>query len=309
MPGDKHNDIVRSIVQLGKSLGFRPYAVDNVGEPCIPLPRSIDTGMLTDVEQIDAIWFNEFLFPKYAFEVEITTGVKPGIQRLYQLRHFVDCKLFAVIEAGGDNTEAYRNKFDRITESDPFNQIVDRYYLITDNQVVDLLTQSLKLEGMKRNALDWDMPEDVLKLLADSELLVAEIEEIKELPKWLELGAENWGRHFTPQKAYAERLFVPIVNGLLEAGIRFKVRAQRWYLGLYDRGRLIAATYTRKDKLLFIIEGIEDHYDDVTIESIERPESDALITSARRYVVASDTSDLDQLTKLFQWRTGAGQRD
>jgi len=110
MPGDKHNDIVRTLAQLGKSLSFRPYAADNVGEPCIPLPRSIDTGMLTDVEQIDTIWFNEFLFPKYAFEVELTTGIKPGVQRLYQLRHFVDCKLFVVIEAAGNTTEAYRNK-------------------------------------------------------------------------------------------------------------------------------------------------------------------------------------------------------
>jgi len=61
----------------------------------------------------------------------------------------------------------------------------------------------------------------------------------------------------------------------LEAGIKFKVRAQRWYLGLYDRDRLIGAAHTRKDKLLFIVEGIEDYYDGVALESIERPESDA----------------------------------
>jgi len=307
MAGDRHNDIVKAIVQLGRTLGFRPYTADNVGEATIPLPRSIDTGLLTDVEQIDVIWFNEFLFPKYAFEVELTTGVKPGIQRLYQLRHFVDCKLFIAIEAKGDTSESYRNRFDRITESDPFNQIVDRYYLITERQIEGLLAQSIKLESLKRDILDWDLDEAVLKLLADSGLPQPEAEKTRELPKWLELRAENWGRHFTPQKAYAERLFVPIVNGLLEAGIKFKVRAQRWYLGLYDRGRLIAAAYTRKDKLLFIVEGIEDHYEDVTLESIERPESDALITSARRYVVVTEPSDLDELIKLFHWRTGAGQ--
>ena len=194
-------------------------------------------------------------------------------------------------------------------ESDPFNQIVDRYYLITDKQVADLLAQTLKLEGLKRNILDWDTPEDVLKLLADRDLVMTEVEETRELPKWLELGAENWGRHFTPQKAYAEKLFASVIDGLLEAGIEFKVRAQRWYLGLYDRGRLIAAAYTRKDKLLFIVEGIEDHYDEVNLETIERPESDALITSARCYVVVTEQSDLGDLKRLFELRTSTRQTD
>ena len=41
MPGDDHKRTTLELVRLGKSLNFRVYSSDDVGEPVIQLPRTM----------------------------------------------------------------------------------------------------------------------------------------------------------------------------------------------------------------------------------------------------------------------------
>ena len=66
MAKDAHMATTKELIQLGKSLGFRVYSSDDVGEPTIQLPKTIDLSVLSSADQIDIIWFTEYNFPKYA---------------------------------------------------------------------------------------------------------------------------------------------------------------------------------------------------------------------------------------------------
>ncbi len=78
MAKDAHVTTQKELIQLGKRLGFKVFSANYVDEPTIPLPKTIDSSVLSSVDQIDVIWFNEYNFPKYAFEIEYTTGVDGG---------------------------------------------------------------------------------------------------------------------------------------------------------------------------------------------------------------------------------------
>ena len=78
---------------------------------------------LPRVRQIDAIWLdedNDGAFPVYAFEVEHTTGVRSGIDRLVEIPERYRASLF-VIAPGHDEQEAFdklinQNRFRRFRE-------------------------------------------------------------------------------------------------------------------------------------------------------------------------------------------------
>ena len=127
-----HEDAEGLLIELGNILGYATYTPDkskhsdylgkNLGEisklteiPPFALERHLDT-----VRYIDVIWFREE-FPAHCFEVEPTTGVSPGLLRLYQIRNFTNAKFFIVAPSG------VITKFKKETSKDPFHQIKERY--------------------------------------------------------------------------------------------------------------------------------------------------------------------------------------
>lgn len=73
---------------------------------------------LSKIREIDALWFDEDdygLFPVYAFEVEHTTRVRDGLDRLLKIPRRFPVHLF-VIGPG----EEERNLFDRLINQTPF---------------------------------------------------------------------------------------------------------------------------------------------------------------------------------------------
>ncbi|GAH59655.1 unnamed protein product, partial [marine sediment metagenome] len=130
MPRNRHNELVKILVKLGNILGFRTYSADKLERNYFnDLPKTLDRESLTFVENVDVIWFNRHNYPVYAFEVELTSGVSSGFSRLYQLRHFT-CNFFIVIDNESENYAKYKNKFDKLTTSDPYLEVEDRFFLI-----------------------------------------------------------------------------------------------------------------------------------------------------------------------------------
>lgn len=79
---------------------------------------------LPRVRLIDAIWLdedNDGVFPVYAFEVEHTTGLKDGMDRLVELPDRFHAKLF-VVAPGGEE----RSKFERFVTLNKFRKFRER---------------------------------------------------------------------------------------------------------------------------------------------------------------------------------------
>jgi hypothetical protein len=76
------------------------------------------------VRQIDAMWLaedNDGVYPVYAFEVEHTTGVRSGMDRLVELPERYVASLFVV--APGDDE---RSRFDGLIKLNKFRKFRDR---------------------------------------------------------------------------------------------------------------------------------------------------------------------------------------
>src|SRR5262249_15174729 len=87
---------------------------------------------LSRVRQIDAIWLaedNDGVYPVYAFEVEHTTGVRSGMDRLLELPERYAAKLF-VVAPGDDERSTFEglirlNKYRKFREKMQFRDYSD----------------------------------------------------------------------------------------------------------------------------------------------------------------------------------------
>ena len=300
MAKDAHMATTKELIQLGKSLGFRVYSSDDVGEPTVQLPKTIDLSVLSSADQIDVIWFNEFNFPKYAFEIEYTTGVDRGMQRLYQLRHYLDCKFFVVIQKTGETSTSYSNRFHKLKESDPYHTASDRFYLITDEDISKLRRKALELDKLKYDILEWELHPDVLQLVVGAE----EAEEVaEEVPEWVSVGKGNWSRHFTIQRKHGKELFVALGERIRESALTLEVRIHKWHISLYSGGKMVAVIYPRKASLVFLIKNIEGYYAETSLEMVEKPETDYIIQSATRYLILRSKDQIEEAVRLLSIAT------
>ncbi len=296
MTKDAHMNATKELIQLGKSLGFNVYSSDDVGEPIIQLPKTIDLSVLSSVDQIDVIWFDGYNFPKYAFEIEYSTGVDRGMQRLYQLRHYRDCKFFVVIQKEGEISASYSNRFYKLKESDPYYTMSDRFYLVTDEDISRLRKRALDLDRLKYALLEWELHPDVFQLVVGAE----EAEEVaQEVPEWVAVGKGNWSRHFTVQKKYGKELFIALVERIRELALNLEVRIQKWHISLYSGGKMVAVVYPRKSSLVFLMKNVEEYYGETTLETVEKPQTDYIIASATRYIILQSKDQVEEAVKLL----------
>lgn len=126
------------LVTVGRIYGYETYAPPH--DQTIrefqgrPLGEHITVSDCTDVfagpnlrkiREIDAIWFDEDdygLYPKYAFEVEETTRVKSGLDRLLKIPKRYAVYLFIV---GPSNKE--KELFDKFIRQTPFRRFENKF--------------------------------------------------------------------------------------------------------------------------------------------------------------------------------------
>jgi hypothetical protein len=104
---------------------------------------------LSKVREIDVLWFDEDdygLFPVYAFEVEHTTRVKNGLDRLLKIPKRFLVHLFVV----GPGEEE-KNLFDRLVIQTPFRSFRDKFAFRTYNQLQGLYNVAIKHELERRD--------------------------------------------------------------------------------------------------------------------------------------------------------------
>ncbi len=91
---------------------------------------------LAKIRQIDVLWFDEDdygLFPTYAFEVEHTTRVRDGLDRLLKIPRRFPVRLF-VVGPGADQ----QRLFDRYVNQTPFRSYRDRFSFRAYKQLQDV---------------------------------------------------------------------------------------------------------------------------------------------------------------------------
>jgi hypothetical protein len=95
------------------------------------------------VKEIDVIWFGDDENPKMCFEVEHTTDIVHGLDRLIQLQH-IYAKFFIVAP------EERRPKFEElITSRYPYRRFRDRFRFISYDELAHFFEKTLPFYEFK----------------------------------------------------------------------------------------------------------------------------------------------------------------
>jgi hypothetical protein len=97
---------------------------------------------LPKVREIDVLWFDEDdygLFPVYAFEVEHTTRIKDGMDRLLKIPRRFPTQFFIVAP-----TEVERTLFAQLVNQTPFRSYRDRFTFRSYGQLQSIYNVAIK---------------------------------------------------------------------------------------------------------------------------------------------------------------------
>lgn len=97
---------------------------------------------LPKIREIDVLWFDEDddgLFPTHAFEVEETTGVKTGLDRLLKIPRRFSVRFYIIAP-----TEKERNLFDQYVNQTPFRVFKDRFLFRYYRELEELYNSAVK---------------------------------------------------------------------------------------------------------------------------------------------------------------------
>jgi hypothetical protein len=131
---DTHQAAEFYLLELGKMLGYLPYTADQseeyngqkLGEIALvnEIPGFTGERDLNSAREIDVIWFGDDENPKLCFEVEHSTDIVHGLNRLSQFQHLY-VKFFIVA------VEDRRRKFESEMRKFPFRRMKDRFFFIS----------------------------------------------------------------------------------------------------------------------------------------------------------------------------------
>ena len=96
---------------------------------------------LSKIREIDALWFDEDdygLFPRYAFEVEETTGVKSGLDRLLKIPRRFSVKFYIIAPSTKE-----KGLFSRYVTQTPFREFKDRFSFKDYKELGELYNSAL----------------------------------------------------------------------------------------------------------------------------------------------------------------------
>jgi hypothetical protein len=124
-----HEAAQAALLILGKLLNFDTYTADpskqhdgqKLGDLATlqDLPYFASEKAMDSARKIDVVWVNGE-WPECFFEVEQSTGVTPGLHRMYQVIK-VDAKFFIIAP------EDERKRFEREVDKEPYKQIKQKY--------------------------------------------------------------------------------------------------------------------------------------------------------------------------------------
>lgn len=153
---DSHESAEYYLLELGKMLGYYPYTVDQsktfnghkLGDAALlkKIPAFAGERDLVSAEEIDVIWFGDDENPKLCFEVEHTTDIVHGLNRLSQLQHLY-VKFFIVA------TEDRRAKFDIEMQKYPFRRMKERFGFISYDELSALYETAIPFYELKTRLL------------------------------------------------------------------------------------------------------------------------------------------------------------
>ncbi len=127
---DSHEKAELVLLALGILLGYETYTPDKgrktegitLGELSTlkELPFFGSEKIIESAQNIDVIWLKDE-WPEYFFEVEHTTGITPGLLRIYQVAEKLPAKCFIIAPADK------LSKFKKEIEKPPFNKLKNKY--------------------------------------------------------------------------------------------------------------------------------------------------------------------------------------
>jgi hypothetical protein len=102
---------------------------------------------INTVKEIDVIWFDDDENPKFCFEVEHTTDIVHGLDRLVQLQHMY-AKFFIVAP------EDKRSKFVELTTTRyPYRRFHDRFGFISYEELASFYQTTLPFYELRNKLL------------------------------------------------------------------------------------------------------------------------------------------------------------
>ena len=152
VPIDTHESAQYHLLEIGNMLGFLTYTPDyskkhedrKLGDTATlkEMPAFAGERARSPARNIDVIWFNEDENPQACFEVEHTTGISPGLNRLYQLSQF-RVKFFIVA------SEDDRNKFKREVGKAPYWAMRKRFRFISYDELYEFFESTCTFHKLK----------------------------------------------------------------------------------------------------------------------------------------------------------------
>ena len=151
-----HEEAEYYLLKLGELLEYLTYTADSsksfsgkiLGEIAIlkDIPDFTGERDRSSARLIDIIWFDEVQNPQICIEVEHTTDITKGLNRLLQLSHFY---VILVIVAPEDK----RSKFEIEMNKSPFRKLKDRYRFISYEELMELYDNTIKFKETKDKLL------------------------------------------------------------------------------------------------------------------------------------------------------------
>ncbi len=156
---DLHSYIEGMLLELGNIYGYMTYTADPSGmfniKPLGKLattesfPNFTSTPLLNIAKTIDVIWFTKralVIMPKHTFDVEKTTDFSKALHRAYQLRDF-KTTFYVVSQTKKDQ------QFQKKLTTDPFDEISDRFYFRSFEDIFLLYEAAVKHSELKERII------------------------------------------------------------------------------------------------------------------------------------------------------------
>jgi len=151
-----HEQAEYYLLKLGNILGYLTYTVDKtkkfenekIGNTAIlkDIPDFAGQRDINSAREIDVIWFNEDENPEYCIEVEHTTDITKGLNRLIQLKQF---NVKFIIVAPDDR----KQKFETELSKYPNRILKDRCNFISYSDLIKLCKISDEFKNIKDKLL------------------------------------------------------------------------------------------------------------------------------------------------------------
>jgi hypothetical protein len=154
---NSHETAEAILLSLGNLLGFDTYTPDKgrivkgqtLGDIATlqELPYFGSEKIMESAQNIDVVWVKDE-WPEYFFEVEHSTGITPGLLRIYRVAEKISAKCFIIGPA------EMLPKFKREIEKPPFDKIKERYKFKSYEELEEMYLATKKFSEISRGFLE-----------------------------------------------------------------------------------------------------------------------------------------------------------